>query len=426
MSQINKAYYIYFKGQSFFKRLLFLSPSFFALLSKIFGLKLFENTAVAFRLKTDAELERAYFLFRLISNEPLVKIGNLLAKFAIKSLLPIEGLIRATVFDHFCGGTSAEASLSVVDRLAKQNVFSVLDYSVEGAKAEISLDDCYAKILSTIEISSQHTTIPFTVFKPTGFGAFELYQKVSEEKDLTPDEKAAWDRVRHRFIGCCEAAKKHKMKLLIDAEESWIQPAINQIVEEMMELYNAKEPIVFTTAQMYLSHKLNYLQSLLQKAKEKGFIAGVKLVRGAYMEKENDRALSRNQSSPICASKVKTDENFDNGWQFILDNLSHFALYFGSHNEESAYGIIEAMKLRGLDKKHSRIWFGQLYGMSDHISFNLAEEGYQVSKYLPFGPVRDVLPYLIRRAEENTSVGGQSVRELSLIIEERKRRKINR
>lgn len=388
-------------------------------------MKLFENTRVAFRLKTDVELERAYFLFRLISNEPLVRIGQLLTKFALKSHLPIEGLIRATVFDHFCGGTSAESSLTIVEKLASQNVHSVLDYSVEGAKAEVSLDDCYEKILSTIEISSKHPNIPFTVFKPSGFGAFELYEKVSQGEVLTINEKAAWDRVRKRFLGCCQTAKKHNMKLLIDAEESWIQPAINIIVEEMMKLHNQNEPIVFTTAQMYLSDKLDYLQSLLKSAEKEGFIAGIKLVRGAYMEKENERAESLNQPSPICITKTKTDENFDNAWRFILDNIAHFALYFGSHNEDSAYAIIDKMSAQGLDKKHPRIWFGQLFGMSDHISFNLAEEGYQVSKYLPFGPVRDVLPYLIRRAEENTSVGGQSMRELELIKKERKQRKIN-
>lgn len=388
-------------------------------------MKLFDNTAVAFASKSDAALERAYFLFRLIANQPLVKIGTHVAQFALKSRLPVEGLIRATVFDHFCSGTTAKESLDVVDVLAKQKVFSVLDYSVEGAKEEISLDDCLENILSTIELSSQSDNIPFTVFKPTGFGAFDLYEKVSFGKELTPAEAAAWERVRQRFIACCDLAKAKKMKLLIDAEESWIQPAINQIVEEMMQRYNKEHAIVHTTAQMYLKDKLGYLRQLNEKAKKEGFVAGVKLVRGAYMEKEREIAEQRGWEDPICKDKASTDENFNSAWQFMLSNLDRFSMYFGSHNEKSTYGVIETLKERKIPINHPHLWFGQLYGMSDHISFNLAHAGYQVSKYLPFGPVKDVLPYLIRRAEENTSVEGQTVRELELLIKERKRRKLS-
>ena len=387
-------------------------------------MKLFDNTEIAFASKSDAALERAYFLFRLIANQPLVKIGTHVAQFALKSHLPVEGLIRASVFDHFCSGTSAEESLEVVNVLANQNVYAVLDYSVEGAKEEISLDDCLTNILSTIELSAQSENIPFTVFKPSGFGAFDLYEKVSFNKSLTIEEEEAWERVRQRFIKCCELAQKSGMKLLIDAEESWIQPAINLIVEEMMALYNRESAIVHTTAQMYLKDKLSYLKELKDKAKAEGFIAGVKLVRGAYMEKERQIAEEKGWNDPICSSKEDTDINFDQAWKFILENLSHFSLYFGSHNEKSTYAIIAAMAENQIPKDHPQLWFGQLYGMSDHISFNLAHHGYKASKYLPFGPVRDVLPYLIRRAEENTSVAGQTVRELELLQKERKRRKI--
>lgn len=387
-------------------------------------MKLFDNTEIAFASKSDAALERAYFLFRLIANQPLVKIGTHVAQFALKSHLPVEGLIRASVFDHFCSGTSAEESLEVVNVLANQNVYAVLDYSVEGAKEEISLDDCLTNILSTIELSAQSENIPFTVFKPSGFGAFDLYEKVSFNKALTTEEEEAWERVRQRFIKCCELAQKSGMKLLIDAEESWIQPAINLIVEEMMALYNRESAIVHTTAQMYLKDKLSYLKELKDKAKAEGFIAGVKLVRGAYMEKERQIAEEKGWNDPICSSKEDTDINFDQAWKFILENLSHFSLYFGSHNEKSTYAIIAAMAENQIPKDHPQLWFGQLYGMSDHISFNLAHHGYKASKYLPFGPVRDVLPYLIRRAEENTSVAGQTVRELELLQKERKRRKI--
>lgn len=387
-------------------------------------MKLFDNTEIAFASKSDADLERAYFLFRLIANQPLVKIGTHVAQFALKSHLPVEGLIRASVFDHFCSGTSAEESLEVVNVLADQKVYAVLDYSVEGAKEEISLDDCLTNILATIELSAQSENIPFTVFKPSGFGAFDLYEKVSFNKALTTEEKAAWERVRQRFIACCDLAQKTGMKLLIDAEESWIQPAINLIVEEMMALYNRESAIVHTTAQMYLKDKLSYLKKLKDKAKAEGFIAGVKLVRGAYMEKERQIAEEKGWSDPICSTKEDTDINFDQAWKFILENLSHFSLYFGSHNERSTYAIIAAMAENQIPKDHPQLWFGQLYGMSDHISFNLAHHGYKASKYLPFGPVRDVLPYLIRRAEENTSVAGQTVRELELLQKERKRRKI--
>ena len=388
-------------------------------------MKLFDNTEIAFASKSDAALERAYFLFRLIAIQPLVKIGTHIAQFALKSHLPIEGLIRASVFDHFCSGTSAEESLKVVDVLAGQKVYAVLDYSVEGAKEEISLDDCLTNILATIELSAQSENIPFTVFKPSGFGAFELYEKVSLNKALTKEETAAWERVRQRFIACCDLAQKKGMKLLIDAEESWIQPAINLIVEEMMGLYNRETAIVHTTAQMYLKEKLSYLKVLKDKAEAEGFIAGVKLVRGAYMEKEREVAEARGWSNPICSSKEVTDNNFDQAWKFILENLTHFSLYFGSHNEKSTYAIIASMAENQIPKDHPQLWFGQLYGMSDHISFNLAHHGYKASKYLPFGPVKDVLPYLIRRAEENTSVAGQTVRELELLQKEQKRRKIS-
>ena len=386
---------------------------------------LFDNTKVAFAAKTDAALERAYFLFKLIANEPLVRIGSLVANFALKAHLPVEGLIRATVFDHFCSGTTAKESIKVVNSLAEQGVYSVLDYSVEGAKEEISLDACLENTLSTIDLSAKSKHIPFTVFKPTGFGDPYLYQKVSRGHDLNDNDIAAWERIRKRFTRCCEAAKDNGVKLLIDAEESWLQPAINRLVEEMMEKFNTDEVIIFTTVQMYLKDRLHYLEEIAQKAKTKGFKVGIKIVRGAYMEKEAARALDKGYENPVCPSKKATDKNFNDGWRFIIDRLDIFSLYFGSHNEESTYAILNDMKKRKLAIDHQNIWFGQLYGMSDHISFNLAKAGFNVTKYLPFGPVKDVLPYLIRRAEENTSVAGQSIRELELIEKERKRRKLH-
>ena len=388
-------------------------------------MKLFDDTQIAFASKSDAELERAYFLFKLIANQPLVRIGTQVAQFALKSHLPVEGLIRASVFDHFCAGTTANESLKIVNKLFQKKVYSVLDYSVEGAKSEVSLDECLSNTLDTLTLSTQSDALPFSVFKPSGFGSFSLYEKKSSGQVLSDDENAAWERIRQRYIRCCQKAKDLDICILIDAEETWIQPAVNELVEEMMSMFNTEKAIVYITAQMYLSKKMDYLEELLVKAKSKGFVAGIKLVRGAYMEKEADRAKSLGYVNPICSSKAATDNNFNEALQFILNNLIHLALYMGSHNEDSTYLLIDEMKKRKIKHNHPHIWFGQLYGMSDHITFNLANSGFQVSKYLPFGPVKDVLPYLIRRAEENTSVAGQTVRELELLLKERKRRKMN-
>ncbi len=383
-----------------------------------------DDTQIAFQTKTDAQLDRAYFLFKMIANAPLVKVGTLVTQFALKTQLPVEGLIRATVFDHFCAGTSAEESIPVINTLAKNNVFSVLDYSVEGAKNEVSLDACLENTLKTLALSKTHTHLPFSVFKPTGFGAFGLYEKVSSNETLTPEEEAAWSRIRDRFHRCCRYAEQSGLQLLIDAEESWIQPAVNVLIEEMMTVYNKTRVVVYTTAQMYLKDKLSYLEGLMAKAEAQDFLVGVKLVRGAYMEKEAERALEKGYENPICTSKAETDENFNAGLRFLIDHIDCCAVYCGSHNEQSTVLFMDLIKAKQLPKNHPHLWFGQLYGMSDHITFNLAEMGYNTSKYLPFGPVKDVLPYLIRRAEENTSVAGQTHRELALIREERKRRKL--
>ena len=384
----------------------------------------FDNTQIAFQTKTDAQLERAYFLFKMIANAPLVKVGTLVAQFALKSQLPVEGLIRATVFDHFCAGTSAEESLPVINLLAENDVFSVLDYSVEGAKTEVSLDGCLENTLKTLSLSKTHNHLPFSVFKPTGFGAFYLYEKVSNNEKLTEDEEAAWSRIRNRFHQCCQFAKQSGLQLLIDAEESWIQPAVNLLIEEMMAAYNKERVVVYTTAQMYLKDKRAYLKELVAKANAQDFLIGIKLVRGAYMEKEAERAVEKGYDNPICASKAETDENFNAALHFLMDHVDRCAIYCGSHNEQSTQLFMDLIEAKQWPKNHPHLWFGQLYGMSDHITFNLAEMGYNTSKYLPFGPVKDVLPYLIRRAEENTSVAGQTHRELVLIKKERKRRKL--
>ena len=385
--------------------------------------KIFNNTETAFSLKTDTELDRAYFLFKMIANEPLVRIGTAVTNFALKAHLPVEGLIRATVFDHFCGGTTEDDCLSVVDKMYTKGVSSVLDYSVEGKEEEDQFDAALKMTLKTIEFAKERQAIPFAVFKPTGIGRFDLYVKVGEKKTLTDNEQIEWNKVLERFDTICKMAHDKDVALLIDAEESWMQDASDEIVMQMMRKYNKDKVIVFNTLQMYRWDRLNYLKNLHEVAKTEGFYIGMKLVRGAYMEKENKRAEEKGYKSPICSSKQATDDNYDASVIYMLDHLDKMSIFAGTHNEDSSYMLMNLMIERGIASNDYRIWFGQLYGMSDNISYNLSKSGYNVAKYLPFGPVRDVMPYLIRRAEENTSVAGQTSRELNLLKAEKERRK---
>lgn len=386
--------------------------------------KIFDNTQVAFSLKSDTELERAYFLFKLIASQPLVKIGTAVTNFALKAHLPVEGLIRSTVFDHFCGGVNEVDCLKVVDKMYTKGVSSVLDYSVEGKEEETQFDAALEMTLKTIEFAREREAIPFAVFKPTGFGRLDLYEKVGEKAVLTVAEQEEWSRVIARFDLACKTAYEKDVLLLIDAEESWMQDAADAIVTDMMRKYNKQKAIVFNTLQMYRWDRLDYLKQLHEQAKTEGFYIGMKLVRGAYMEKENERAAERGLKSPICISKEATDINYDAAVLYMVENIDKMAIFAGTHNEESSYKLMRLLEEKDITKDDKRIFFGQLLGMSDNISFNLAENKYNVAKYLPFGPVRDVMPYLIRRAEENTSVAGQTSRELTLIKKEKERRKL--
>ena len=386
--------------------------------------KIFNNTEVAFSLKSDTELERAYFLFKLIESQPLVKIGTAVTNFALKAHLPVEGLIRSTVFDHFCGGINEHDCLSVVDKMYTKGVSSVLDYSVEGKEQEAQFDAALEMILKTVDFAKERMAIPFAVFKPTGFGRIALYEKVGSGAELNEKEKEEWNRVVARFDKVCKIAHDKDVALLIDAEESWMQDAADDLVEEMMRKYNKQRAIVYNTLQMYRWDRLDYLKNLHDRANKDGFFIGMKIVRGAYMEKENARAEDKGYKSPICATKQATDENYDAAIVYMVDNIDKMYIFAGTHNENSSYRLMELCEEKGITKNENRIFFGQLYGMSDNISYNLAEQGYNVAKYLPFGPVRDVMPYLIRRAEENTSVAGQTSRELDLIKKERSRRKL--
>ena len=385
--------------------------------------KIFNNTQIAFALKSDTELDRAYFLFKMIAVQPLVRIGTAVTNFALNANLPVEGLIRATVFDHFCGGISENDCIPVVNKMFTKGVSSILDYSVEGKEDEAHFDDALKMTLKTIEFAKENKAIPFAVFKPTGFGRFELYQKLGEGQTLSASEVEEWNRVEARFDKVCKAAYDNNIALLIDGEESWMQDAADDLVAKMMQKYNQQKAIVYNTLQMYRWDRLDYLKKLHEQAKTEGFYIGMKLVRGAYMEKENDRAKEKGYKSPICISKQATDDNFDAAVDYMLNNIDKMAIFAGTHNESSSYSLMKKMEAKGIAKNDFRVWFGQLYGMSDNISYNLANAGYNVAKYLPFGPVKDVMPYLIRRAEENTSVAGQTSRELLLIKTERNRRK---
>lgn len=384
--------------------------------------RLFDNTEVAFKLKTDAQLERAYFLFKMISNEPLVKMGTAVTKFALNVHLPVEGLIRSTVFDHFCGGVNEKDCMPVVDALMDAGVYSVLDYSVEGKEEAAQFDSTMNKVLELTQFAEKKQAMPFSVFKPTGLGRFKIWQKVTEGQPLSSAEQDEWNGVQERYERICKEAHARNIELLIDAEETWMQKAADDLAEKMMERYNSEKTIVFSTLQCYRWDRLDYLKEIHIRAKSKGYKLGFKVVRGAYMEKENERAEEKGYPTPICPNKKGTDEQFNAVVGYMLEHLDDISLFLGSHNEESSYLAMEKMKTLGIQNNDPRVWFGQLYGMSDHITNNLAEMGYNVAKYIPFGPVKDVMPYLIRRAEENTSVAGQTSRELELLKKERTRR----
>ena len=383
---------------------------------------LLDNTKNGFTLKSNFELRKAYFLFKIISNKTFTNIGKTALEISLKLRLPILFIVKGTVFEQFCSGESLEESFNTVKRLHNKNVKSYLHYSVEGLENEDSYDLSLNEVLDSIKFVAEKQILDFTVFKPTAIANSLILEKISKGDSLNDNEQTLYKRAYERFNKICELAYNKDVKILVDAEESWIQDAIDQIVLEMMIKFNKDKAIVFNTSQMYRHDRLEYLKSLHRAANESKFHIGIKLVRGAYIEKENKRAKKNNYQSPICNSKELTDQNFNNGASFILSNLDLFSLFSGTHNEESIYKIIEIMNSKSINKDDSNIWFGQLYGMSDNITFNLASEGFNVIKYLPYGPIKEVIPYLIRRAEENTSVKGQTSRELELIKKELKRR----
>lgn len=386
--------------------------------------KIFDNTEVAFALKNNTELNKAYFLFKLISSNALVKVGTSLTNFAINTKLPVKGLIKSTVFDHFCGGVTEEDCLKVVDKMYTKGVSSVLDYSVEGKETEEQFDHALQMTLKTIDFAKERQAIPFAVFKPTGVGRFYLFEKKGENVPFTDAEEQEWNRITERFDIICKTAYDKDVLLLIDAEESWMQDAADELVLNMMRKYNQEKCIVFNTAQTYRWDRFDFVKNTHAIGLKEGFHVGFKVVRGAYMEKERARAEEKGYPSPICATKAQTDATFNKSVIYMVENLDNkMALFAGTHNEDSSYMLMELLAKSNISHNDKRMWFGQLYGMSDNISYNLSNNNYNVAKYLPFGPVYDVVPYLIRRAQENTSVAGQTNRELDLLSKELKRRR---
>lgn len=384
----------------------------------------FENTEIAFRYKSDKELKRAKFLFSTMSFPTLTNMGITATNTALKLRLPVEALIKKTIFDQFCGGENLREVAQTAAKLAQYNVDVCLDYGVEGKHEESDFDAAVPEFIKAIQYAASQPNIPFIPIKVTGFARFSLLEKIHEGKTLTEAETKEFARVKDRIDAICSVANDHNLMILVDAEETWIQNPIDDLCDEMMEQYNKGKVVVFNTFQMYCHAKLAFLKESYAKAKERGYILGAKLVRGAYMEKERERAAEKGYPSPIQPNKEACDKDYNAAVNFCLTHTENITTFIGTHNEDSCYIATNLMKEQGISNDADKVFFAQLYGMSDNMTFNLANEGYRASKYLPYGPVRDVLPYLMRRARENTSVKGQTGRELSLIEKEVKRRNL--
>lgn len=401
----------------------------------------FDDTAIAFAHKSDKELKEAHFLFSMMGKPLLVQLGTRLAPWSIKAGLPVKGIIRSTIFKQFVGGETLEETSSVAKKLAESNVQVILDYGVEGKEGEAAFDAAQQEFIRVIQYAATQPNIPYISIKVTGFARFSLLEKLDELmhthyggslissyyaalESLDQAEKEEWNRVVNRMKAVCAAAAATKVGILVDAEETWIQDSVDALTMLMMDEYNAKQAVVYNTIQLYRHDRLLFLHQSYEAATERSFILGVKLVRGAYMEKERRRAAEKGYASPIQPSKESSDKDYNSGVRFCIEHIDQIKVIIASHNEESNLKAVELMQQRGLPLHHPQVHFSQLYGMSDNITYNLAKWGCSVSKYLPFGPIKDVVPYLMRRAQENTSVGGQTSRELGLIKKELKRRSI--
>lgn len=382
----------------------------------------FDDTTAAFAGKTDTELKKARWLFRLMGNGAVVDLGGHLTRFALRVGLPVHSLVKQTIYSQFCGGETLAETTPTIDKLWAQGVSTILDYGVEAKETEEDFERVVSEQLRAIAFADRNPAVPYISLKITAYAPMDLLEKVSEERALSADEQAAWGRLEARMTRIGDAALASDVALYVDAEESWIQPAVDGLVERLMQRYNQQKPVIFTTAQLYRHDRLAFLRDALRKAQEGGYILGVKLVRGAYMEKERERARRLGYPSPIHADKAAVDRDYDAALLLCLDNLGRVAFCNATHNEDSSRLLAQAVIDRGLDRRHPHLHFAQLYGMGDHITFNLTKAGFNASKYVPYGPVRDTIPYLIRRAEENRSISGQVGRELRLVQEEIRRR----
>ena len=384
----------------------------------------FENTEIAFKSKSDKDLQRAYWLFKIVGNPSMVKFGKSATNFAIKNKLPIKGIIKKTIFKQFCGGETIDECSLTIDTLGKFGIGTILDYSIEGKTSDEDFNHTTNEIISTILKGKNSNNIPFAVFKVTGIARFEILEKANDLKnELSEKEKIELNDVINRIDSICKSAFENNVPVFIDAEETWIQDTIDRIAVDMMIKYNKENAIIYTTAQMYRHDRYEYLKTEITKAKELNYHFGIKLVRGAYMEKERERAEKNNYPSPIQPNKEATDKDFNLALELLINSIENVSICAGTHNEESSDFLTQLLKKNSISKNDKRIYFAQLLGMSDHISYNLSFNDYNVAKYVPYGPIEEVLPYLLRRADENTSVAGQTSRELNLITKERNRRK---
>ncbi|HPE57491.1 MAG TPA: proline dehydrogenase family protein [Bacteroidales bacterium] len=383
----------------------------------------FENTEIAFSSKSDKDLKRAQFLFKMISSNLLVNSGKYLSRFAMKAHLPVAWAVKPTIYRHFVGGETIEECMPNVRVIEKHNVKAILDYSIEGTETLEEINSAMEETLKTVFNAAKDNNIPFAVFKPTAFTLETVLAKVSAGEKLSESEKKEADNFRQRVAKLCQTAFDNGVPILIDAEDVAYQNFIDEVVDANMEKFNKEKAIVFNTYQMYRVDRLEVLEKAYNRAVEKGYYLGAKFVRGAYMEKERARAAEGGYPDPIHPDKDSTDRAYNAALKFCIERIDRISIFNGTHNEYSSRYMTELMAEHGIKKDDKRCWFSQLYGMSDHISFNLANEGYNVAKYMPFGPVRSVLPYLIRRTEENTSISGQTGRELGLILKEMERRK---
>ncbi|PZV78620.1 L-proline dehydrogenase [Algoriphagus aquaeductus] len=381
----------------------------------------FENLEVAFASKTDAELRKMYLIFATLNNNLISDLGIGLANLAFKLKLPVKGIMKKTMFGHFCGGETIAESIEACRKLAKYGVHSILDLSVEGKGDEESFDRTCEEIYQTMVESAKTDYMPFGVFKTTGLGDYHIMEKIQAGEKLSAAEELAFSKLKGRVDRLCKAAHDLGLKILVDAEESWFQNVIDDLAYEAMEKYNRERCVVYNTYQMYRHDSLERLKKAHQVALESGYLFGAKPVRGAYMEKERERAQEMGYVDPIQPNKAATDRDYDAAIKYSVE--SGVYLVCATHNEKSSLQLTELMNLHGIEPKSDRVYFSQLYGMSDVISFNLAKAGYHVVKYVPYGPVEKVMPYLTRRAAENTSIAGQSSREFELVKREMKRRR---